>query len=428
MKFTTLFSVACLGLLGGCELDSSNSHNSTDYKKNLIGTWRSVHPEQEKYLVISRNNFQELNKNQYLDCLASQGDNSFEAKARTLTFEKNGPEIEGYELTENKLTLLDKNSVSTQFERFSEALPTTCSAPDLQERWVSAGDDIPYYLEFSTGKYNPYRILEDYACSTSLPFTYHAHNNKFFMSNLHETWKGSYTVEGEQLTLNWHEAEFFNGEIQALDLQHIYNIENQPINFCSDPSLTKIIESKIGFKHLPDLLENYVPSTIDEKLYFTVSILFDMDSDGTRSSGDLNFLLHYEYSNKMFQSSWQALGAKVLITQRLSPTSYLQAEVTDLNIKIEENSLTLSADAANFKLLNNINTGTPINVSVHAQFDDQTQGDSFPNNISGNNNEQYTTGIDSSYLEDYIDDVSISDSWDITPLVDIHSVEISIIE
>ena len=426
MKLSTLFIISCLSLVCGCDLDSSSS--STDYKKDLIGTWRSINTEQTSYLVINQDNFQTLSQNQYLDCLASAGENVFEANARTLTFEKNGPEIESYELDKNQLTLFEKNAVSTQFEKYNDELPTVCHAPELQKRWRLINDDSQSQLEFLHGQYKFYSVFGDLSCAIEHSLSYHAHDNKIFMSRLHETWEGTYSVEGEQLTINWHEAEFFTGETDTTNLQHIYNIDNNPVNYCSDATLTKKIESKIGFKHLPDLFENYVPSTIDEKLYFTVSILFDMDSDGTRSSGDLNFLLHYEYSNKMFQSSWQALGAKVLITQRLSPTSYLQAEVTDLNIKIEESSLTLSAEAADFKLLNDINTGTPINVSVHAQFSDQTQGDSFPNNASGNNNQQYTTGMDSSYLEDYTDDVSISDSWDITPLVDIHTVEVSIQE
>ena len=425
MKVTLLLFILIVSAISGC--GSSSSSEPNDYKQPLLGTWRATNTDQDQYIILSEDKFQKLTEHASLTCFAVQIESGFQVNGRSLILEETVG-ISDYQLTQNQLTLINEDTTTTHYQLVTDAQLVTCNPVEFQKRWKLVNDDRTSYLDFSQGKLKFYSDIDGATCLVEQPENYQAHENLITMTRLHESWQGTYSIEAEQLTINWHNLTFYNGESVNPELQSTFIEDSGEIEYCHDTDLTKKIIVKIGFKTLPELLENYVPDTTANNFFLRIGILFDIDNDGTQSTGDLKFLLDNEYSENMFQSSWQSLGGRILFTKRISSNTLIQAEVAKLDIRVEGNFLILIAKASYFKLLDAINNGTAINVNAYLGSSELHQSDTYPNNIAGNNNEQYTTGADNSYLEDDMNDVRLTGESTILPLVEIQTIEVIILE
>ena len=116
-------------LVGGC----GSSSDDTDYKADLIGTWRSTESTETNYLAISQESFKHSIYIDVIECQFIAVDAGFEANDLSLILNSG---IHNYTLTDDTLTITDSENTSSMYERYNDAQPDNCIAPELVGTWT----------------------------------------------------------------------------------------------------------------------------------------------------------------------------------------------------------------------------------------------------------------------------------------------------
>jgi hypothetical protein len=198
---------------------------------------------------------------------------------------------------------------------------------------------------------------------------------------------------------------------------------------CGNDS-TKQVEVNIMFEYLPELLESYKTILSTDDFSYDTDITFDMDNDGKVSVGDIQFSLTTGFPETAKTPSWQSLKAVVSYVYEASSNGHSNHLISELTVLVQGKKITLTGKSTNFGLIDNISNGTQVLVSSSYRLNDYNQHDYFPED-----SHTFTSGLDTSLLEDVAGDSNIS--WDstsassnlnLTSIVDIRTIEISIID
>ncbi len=192
--------------------------------------------------------------------------------------------------------------------------------------------------------------------------------------------------------------------------------------FCGSNS-TKQVEVKITFQHLPELLEQYQSISSKDDFFYDTSIKFDMDNNGKTSVGDILFFIDSIFSEITTAPSWQSLATSVGYVYQANENSYSIYHVAELTAQVQGQEMTLTGKSADFNLIDNISNGTQILVRSSYDLNGYYQRDYFPDD-----SDTFTSGLDTSLLEDAEGDAFFTFNPPVTPIVDIRKIEISINE
>ncbi len=420
MKYLSFILLITL-FLTGCKLDLGSS-DDTNHHEKLIGTWRAETDDGVHYLKITQDNFQQYDEVTALSCSSLNLDGSYSANGELITFKNE--EYAMYKSQENQLTLTDSNNNIIHYDRITPPLENICNTTPIEGVWKRIDlNDIDVYIEFKTNSYQASLNIEPLSCLSKKPdSSFFTHNNQILIESLGQEFLFNFTLENNKLTLL--DPDFDPNEHDLNDKKEEYLLYQDSLpSSCGSESLTKTISVDIGYKYLPTNLQDYLEESENNLLDYDTEVYFDMDDSGDITTGDLEFRVAsvwFPNEGTTF-TSWNDITGIVGYIEKTSENSRSSYYVSDVVFNVEDNHITVMANASDFSLLNEITSGTQIYVSSSIDFNELTQRDRYPDNY-----DSFTSAVDTSFLEDIEGDASITSTWDVTPMVDITTVEITI--
>jgi len=279
---------------------------------------------------------------------------------------------------------------------------------ELSGIWRSDKQDAQEeYLEFSNGNINVLYIVDSLNCSR--------------------------TIRTYEIAALEPDMFSYNGSNHIVSFDDRYTRYNEDFPEPCGSSLTNQVTVKISFKQLPEHLETYYPSN-DEYVRISLLIAFDTDNSGTISTGDVIFALEPYDLGGQKSPTWQTLPASAMLVNYANNQAYSRGAIADLNVSIQENQITLTGKASDFIGIGDISNGTQIDVSSYYNVKAHTQKDRYPNGDSLNNSFLFTSGVDTSLLDDTINDVTVIENdpdashLNLLPIFDIQNIEVEVTE
>ncbi len=277
---------------------------------------------------------------------------------------------------------------------------------ELNGMWKSDNENVyEQYLEISNGQINVLYIVDSLDCSRTI----RTYDIATMDSDI-------FTYEGN--------GRVYSGEDKYLQLKEAFP---KPCESNSSNEVTV----KITLNQLPEILENYYPNS--DAVHLEFKIAFDTDNNGSISVGDLIFALKTPFGG-LNPPTWHSLPSNVYAVSNASEDTYGWGSVASLQSSFDGDQITLVAKSENFIGIGDINNGTQIEVSSSFYTDDHKQLDRYPNVDDFEGFYLFTSGVDTSFLEDSTNDVILTDNDSTTPalnlipIFDIRSIEIEISE
>jgi len=410
--------VSSLGVavISGCSSDSSS--NTVPAGTPLEGVWHSV---DDGFLIIEEDSIQQVDDISYLNCSSVKFGSLYTANGDSLILENKAAKFNHYSISGSELTVAGDGNYAAVYRVYTQDLPEACDGTELEGRWQRTSSGTTILLEYNAGRTGFYYDIPTLDCLPAARLNYFAQYNEVVDIGRHYEMRGDYRLENGNFVIDWFEAELSDGEVIDVDRTDIYSsAEGNITPLCGNNMLTTTVEVDLTFNELPTQLSSYLDQSHDDKLIWSVAIIFDVDSSGDISTGDMQFTMDRESSKNRFQSNWDVLGGTLGYIQRKGVSSTSRSDIADLVVSVNGNVMKLIARASDFEQISQITSQTPIQVVSYINYDDYSQSDRYPDEIDGFSN----TG-DNALLEDMVGDAAISQDWSVTPILDIVSIEVT---
>jgi len=410
--------VSSLGVavISGCSSDSSS--NTVPAGTPLEGVWHSV---DDGFLIIEEDSIQQVDDISYLNCSSVKFGSLYTANGDSLILENKAAKFNHYSISGSELTVAGDGNYAAVYRVYTQDLPEACDGTELEGRWQRTSSGTTILLEYNAGRTGFYYDIPTLDCLPAARLNYFAQYNEVVGIGRHYEMRGDYRLENGNFVIDWFEAELSDGEVIDVDRTDIYSsAEGNITPLCGNNMLTTTVEVDLTFNELPTQLSSYLDQSQDDKLIWSVAIIFDVDSSGDISTGDMQFTMDRESSKNRFQSNWDVLGGTLGYIQRKGVSSTSRSDIADLVVSVNGNVMKLIARASDFEQISQITSQTPIQVVSYINYDDYSQSDRYPDEIDGFSN----TG-DNALLEDMVGDAAISQDWSVTPILDIVSIEVT---
>jgi len=198
---------------------------------------------------------------------------------------------------------------------------------------------------------------------------------------------------------------------------------------CANPDATGSIRIEIAFDSLPDTININHSLSSDYWSAFTLNVDIDTDENRDYSNGDLIFLFNHTFDEDRTDTEQVGLDqinayvARIHDVDNTGPTtSRRTSDIVELNLSITENTIVLSVDKNQHKLLEAVSTTSPINVRVSSRdANGDSQSDSYPNSGTYTSESENTSD-----LTDELNDVTGEYSTD--TIVDVSTISVTVTE
>ena len=416
-------------VVSACELDSNSS--KPNYKADLIGAWRTTESTSTNYLVISQESFQQSIEIDAIDCQSITTNTAYEANALNVIINNGTHE---YALIDNKLIIKSNDNTSLVYERYDDAQPGICEAPELDGIWESEGDFTAMRSTFKNNQYRMYYETTELSCfKKGSEWDYIAYNGKIAIKDFEQNSEAGvyehlfdYTFADGNLALYFIESDPNKLHPEELSIE----VESSS-SFCEDETSTKKIEAKIKFTSLPENLETYLENLGGDYNVFETKLTFDMDNSGSLSTKDIILGLRSEFKIKA-DSSLNKTTLATLSAKVVNGRSSYDYQFNLDGFTMSDNMIIFTAKAADLGWIKDVDINTPVNLDSKVMNGVRiTEGednfrltsqhaDSYPAE------KLYTSGVDISLLEDPQGDFQGGSSQEV--IVDILSIEITLSE
>jgi len=148
---------------------------------------------------------------------------------------------------------------------------------------------------------------------------------------------------------------------------------DDPVN----SEISPVISVKFTLKNLPELLPVNMPNTGDNSVEYSWNVLFDMDDNNVRSTGDLVFgLRHIKWPDSQPNQS-KISDFDVVLSEHTSDTSTMV--LTNGSVEVVANTILIKIAIASSPVLKNIDSTIKVQFSsIGHDSNGQIYGDAYP--------------------------------------------------
>ncbi len=211
------------------------------------------------------------------------------------------------------------------------------------------------------------------------------------------------------------------------------NQDSDLLDTCTSASHPGDINISITFQNLPSVIQVNHEFTLDDYVEYNVEIKFDLNNNNQKDAGDLTFRLNNvkRDSHPESELNLNYLEASFGQLTKVDENGNSWAEsIGDVAYSINNNTIDIAIYKLNQQSLP-MTTEFPtipenVGINISTQYINRSgirQQDDFPDSYYSDNN--YTSGLDLSYMQDNSDDVSVYSGTVDDIIVDIEEISIT---